>query len=87
MQCVIENAWKGKASGSNFIRLYKKQANTRDALRKWNKEVFGRYQDRINSLLEKIKDVQGRQPSYENGQIERDVQVDLSKWLISSEVL
>ena len=64
---VIENAWKIKVAGSDFIRLYKKQANTRDALRKWNKEVFGRCQDRINSLIKKINDVQGRQPSHENG--------------------
>nr|POF00520.1 hypothetical protein CFP56_40349 [Quercus suber] len=42
---VIENAWKIKVAGLDFIRLYKKQANTRDALRKWNKEVFGRCQD------------------------------------------
>ena len=57
---VIENAWKIKVAGSDFIKLYKKQANTRDALRKWNKEVFGRCQDRINSLIKKINDVQGR---------------------------
>lgn len=37
---VIEDAWKGKVSGSKFIKLYKKQAATRDALCKWNK-VFG----------------------------------------------
>ena len=54
---VTKNAWKIKALGSDFIRLYKKQTNTRDALRKWNKEVFGHCQDMINSLLEKIKEV------------------------------
>ena len=38
---VIESAWRDQVAGSEFIRLYKKQASTRDALRKWNKEVFG----------------------------------------------
>ncbi|XP_030940017.1 uncharacterized protein LOC115964930 [Quercus lobata] len=54
---VIKEAWKGKVSGSEFVKLYKKQAVTREALRKWNKEVFRRCQDRINSLLKKIKEV------------------------------
>ena len=31
---VIEEAWKGKVSGSEFVKLYKKQAATREALRK-----------------------------------------------------
>ena len=31
---VTKNAWKIKALGSDFIRLYKKQTNTRDALQK-----------------------------------------------------
>nr|XP_023914857.1 uncharacterized protein LOC112026404 [Quercus suber]XP_023926100.1 uncharacterized protein LOC112037486 [Quercus suber] len=39
---VIEEAWKGKVSGSEFIKLYKKQVATREALCKWNKEVFVR---------------------------------------------
>ena len=34
---VIEEAWKGKVSGSEFVKLYKKQAATREALHKWNK--------------------------------------------------
>ena len=57
---VIEEAWKGKVSGLEFIKLYKKLAASREALHKWNKEVFGRCQDRINFLLKKIKEVQDR---------------------------
>ena len=38
---VIENAWNENVAGSDFTKLYKKQGATRDALRKWNKEVFG----------------------------------------------
>ena len=84
---VIEETWKGKVSGSKFIKLYKKLAASREALRKWNKEVFGRCQDRINSLLKKIKEVQDRQPSHENGLLENDLQTELSEWLLRSEVV
>ncbi|XP_023878160.1 uncharacterized protein LOC111990605 [Quercus suber] len=75
------------ARGSKFIKLYKKQAATRDALRKWNKEVFGQCQDKINSLLKKIREVQDRQPSHENGLVENGLQYELSEWLLRSEVL
>lgn len=84
---VIEEAWKNKVSSSKFIKLYKKQCATREALCKWNKEVFGRCQDRINSLLKKIKEAQDRQPSHENGLLENDLQTELSKWLLRSEVV
>ncbi|KAK7844681.1 hypothetical protein CFP56_010610 [Quercus suber] len=33
-------------------------AATRDALKKWNKEVFGKCQDRINGIMRRIKDIQ-----------------------------
>ena len=39
---VIDSAWNDETSGSEFIKLCKKQATTRDALKKWNKEVFGK---------------------------------------------
>ena len=84
---VIEKAWNSKAGGSEFRKLYKKQAATRDALRKWNKEVFGRCQDRINSLIRKIKEAQVQQPSQENEVLERSLQAGLSEWLSRSETL
>ena len=73
--------------GSEFFKLYKRQAATKDALRKWNKEVFGRCQDRINSLIQKIKEIQNRQPSRNNEVAEQALHTELSKWLIRSEVL
>ncbi|KAK9990862.1 hypothetical protein SO802_025847 [Lithocarpus litseifolius] len=84
---VIENAWTTETRGSEFIKLYKKQASTRDALRKWNKEVFGRCQDKINSLLQEIKVVQCLQPSEENGNLESALQNELAEWLFRSETL
>ena len=84
---VIEKAWNIEASGSDFVRLYKKQASTRDALRSWNKKVFGKCQDRINSLLQKIKQTQDKLPSYANDLLEQDLQTELAEWLVRSEVL
>ncbi|KAL0006983.1 hypothetical protein SO802_008485 [Lithocarpus litseifolius] len=43
--------------------------------------------DRINSLLKNIKEVQDRQPSHENGLLENDLQIELSEWLLRSEVV
>ena len=63
---MIEKAWNEEVRGSNFVKLYKKQAVTRDTLRKWNKKVFGNYQSRINSLLQKIKDIQNNDDSANN---------------------
>nr|POF07495.1 hypothetical protein CFP56_20185 [Quercus suber] len=37
----MEKAWNEEACGLAFIKFYKKQAKTRETLRKWNKEVLG----------------------------------------------
>lgn len=66
----MEKAWNEDTCGPDFIKLYKKQGKTRDALRKWNKEVFGHYQIRINHLMDKITEVQKRLPFEDNGRIE-----------------
>ena len=84
---VIENAWNIQASGSEFIKLYKRQASTRDALRTWNKQVFGRCQDRINSLLSKIKHIQEKPSSQDNELTKKSLQAELSEWLLRSEVI
>ena len=49
--------------------------------------MFGRCQDKINSLLKKIREVQDRQPSHENGSVESGLQSKLSEWLLKSEVI
>lgn len=84
---VIENAWNANVAGSDFTKLYKKQASTRDALHKRNKEVFGHYQDRTNNLLKKIKKVHGKQPSRENELVEDALQMEFSEWLLRSKVI
>ena len=84
---MIENSWNSKVYGSEFVKLYKRQVATRDALRKWIKEVFGCCQDRINSLLQKIKEIQSKQSSREYEVSEQSMQEELSEWLIRSETI
>ena len=84
---MVDNAWKAEVFGSAFTILYKKQAATMDALRKWNKEVFGKCQDKINQLMSKIVNIQSRECSEENGRIEAFPQVELFEWLVRSIIL
>jgi len=63
------------------------QEGTCKALRKWNKEVFGLCQVRINTLIQKILEVQNAEPFVSNGSIETVLQAKLKKWLICSEGL
>ena len=84
---VIKSAWKDQVACSEFIRLYKKQGLARDALRKWNKEVFGNCQNKINSLLQAIKEIQQGPPSENSGAVEDALQTELSEWLLRSETL
>ena len=79
--------WKDLVAGSEFIRLYKKQASTRDALRKWNKEVFGNCQNKINSLLQDIKEIQQGPPFENSGAAEDALQAKLFEWLLRIETL
>nr|POF18270.1 hypothetical protein CFP56_12496 [Quercus suber] len=78
---VVKKAWNVEVSGSALAKLYKKQAMTRQALCKWNKQVFRNCQVRINHLMESLNEVQRRHPSEENGRIEEALQLELSKWL------
>ena len=59
---VILEAWNEDNGGSKFIRLCRKQEATRKALRKWNKEMFGKCQDRIQDLIQKITKIQECNP-------------------------
>ena len=51
---IVKEAWVTEAKGSECFKLYRKQYNTQMALKKWNREVFGHYQHRIDSLMLQI---------------------------------
>ena len=84
---VIDNAWSVEANGSELIILCKRQEATRSALRKWNKEVFEKCQDKISTILREVKLIQYRDSSDNNGSNESKLQAKLSEWLIRSEIL
>ena len=84
---MVKKAWKAEVSGSALDKLYKKQDLTRRALRKWNKQVFGNCQVRINRLMQSIMEVQKRHLSEENSRTEEALQSKLTEWLTRSEIL
>ena len=55
---IINNAWNQDSSGIDFTRLCQKQEAMRKAICTWNRKVFGHCQDRISTLLSKIKEIQ-----------------------------
>lgn len=84
---VIDSAWNDEALGSDLIKQCKKQVAIRDALKKWNKEVFRNCQERINSLMQRIKDIQRQPPLNQSGDLEAALQAELTKWLLQSEAI
>lgn len=84
---VVEKAWNEETTGSALVKLCKRQAATRIALRKWNKEVFGHCQDKIKRLMDKISDIQKNPPFENNGKVEETLQLELSEWLRRCEIL
>jgi hypothetical protein len=84
---VIRQAWKEEIRGSECVKLYRKQHNTRRALKKWNKEVFGYCQTRISNLMQQIQEIQKKENSEENFKIEANLQSELNEWLLRNEVM
>ena len=84
---VIDEAWKEEVEGSDFLKLCMKQLNTQMALKKWNKEVFGHCQRRIDVLLTKIQEIQKADCMEENCRKEAYLQAELNKWLMRNEIL
>uniref|UniRef100_A0A2N9GNN9 Reverse transcriptase domain-containing protein n=1 Tax=Fagus sylvatica TaxID=28930 RepID=A0A2N9GNN9_FAGSY len=80
-------AWKEEIRGSECVKLYRKQHNTRRALKKWNKEVFGYCQTRISNLMQQIQEIQKKENSEENFKIEASLQSELNEWLLRNEVM
>ncbi|XP_023926387.2 uncharacterized protein LOC112037802 [Quercus suber] len=76
-----------RAIASISWRLCNKQEDTRKALRTWNKEVFGKCQNRINTLIQEIKSIQEGDNSEDHGILEGKLQAELAEWLTRSEIL
>jgi hypothetical protein len=57
------------------------------ALRKWNKEVFGHYQSRINVLTSQIESIQALERTEANAIAEALLQFELNEWLCRNEMI
>jgi len=44
---VVDKAWQLQVGGSQGFKLARKQTNTKNELKKWNKEHFGNVRERI----------------------------------------
>ncbi|KAK3012929.1 hypothetical protein RJ639_008632 [Escallonia herrerae] len=68
---VVKSAWRQQAFGSSAEILYKKTHFTSHMLRKWNVTHFGHIQTRIRFLSQKLDDIQKREASVRNLELEK----------------
>ncbi|KAF4386281.1 hypothetical protein G4B88_003498 [Cannabis sativa] len=63
---IIEEAWSIAVAGFQSFRLCHRLRSTAKALCKWNREVFGHCQFKLQALERLLSEVQSRDPSQEN---------------------
>ena len=85
--CVIDESWQCNYLGSDCFNLVKKQFHTTQALRKWNKNVFGHCQFHIKELSLKLKAAQGEVTSKVDVFKVASIQNEPNQWLARSETL
>ena len=78
---VVDKAQQLQVGGSKGFKLARKQTNTKNELKKWNKEHFGNIKERIKELEKKIEEVQGVEPTKENLELEAALSLELDDWL------
>jgi hypothetical protein len=69
------------------LKLQRKQQNTKSALKKWNRDVFGHCQKRINDITEQLQKIQHKDCTEENYKSEVMLQSEMNEWLLRSEML
>lgn len=80
----MEGAWQEQVIGSNAFVLTQKLKETKEVLKKWNKEHFGLVEETIKKLQEQIDIIQKSEPSNENLWQEDFPKQQLAEWLSSS---
>lgn len=78
---VIREAWDCANSWREIISIGNRITNTARFLKKWNKESFGFYKDRIRDLDERINWLQSTFPTEEVLNEERILQDELKEWI------
>ena len=74
---VEDKDWQLQVGGSQGFKLARKQTNTKNEMKKWNKEHFGNLRERIKELEKKIEEVQGAEPTQENLELEAALSLEL----------
>jgi hypothetical protein len=72
---------------SDSFKLVKKQNSTSFALKKWNKEVFGFFQTRIDELRKLIDILECQQATEYDVKLEASLLGELNEWLTCNDIL
>ena len=84
---VVEQAWNICFQGNASFQLCRKIQSTREALKRWNRGCFGHCNQRINRLMQLLQDVQSKDHSEQNAQLEANLQSELEEWMVRNEIL
>lgn len=74
---VVKRAWSKAVVGSASFILVRQISATKDALKIWNREVFGVVQQRIKALQDRLVFIQHLTPSDQSSEAEQRIQSDL----------
>jgi hypothetical protein len=77
---VVEEAWNIPVEGSQSFKLAKKQRRVCQDFKKWNRTCFSYTRSRIKELEALIADLQQKNPSQENLEIEAALIMELEEW-------
>lgn len=83
---VVHNAWQIEVKGFLSYKLAKKQDATKGEIRRWNKTNFGRIQERIKALENRLAEIQNVDPSKENLEMEVALNFKLERWQTRNEI-
>uniref|UniRef100_A0A803NGA8 Endonuclease/exonuclease/phosphatase domain-containing protein n=1 Tax=Cannabis sativa TaxID=3483 RepID=A0A803NGA8_CANSA len=76
---IIEEAWSIAVAGFQSFRLCHRLRSTAKALCKWNREVFGHCQFKLQALERLLSEVQSRDPSQENVELEGTIMLEIDE--------
>uniref|UniRef100_A0A2N9HS98 Reverse transcriptase domain-containing protein n=1 Tax=Fagus sylvatica TaxID=28930 RepID=A0A2N9HS98_FAGSY len=84
---VIREEWAKPAFGSPQAILIQKQTKTNKRLKWWNKNIFGTIQKRIEELGKAIDDIQAKEPTMANCELEATLQAQYQEFLRREEAI
>ncbi|XP_060967885.1 uncharacterized protein LOC133035742 [Cannabis sativa] len=76
-EVIIQNSWRRAVTGEVVAQLQKKLKGTAHDLKKWNREVFGFCDKRLNELAAHLQAIQSAPISQYNVKREAEIQLDI----------